>query len=135
KPVGREYPETSVGWYRRVFDLPKSDAGKRVAVEFDGVFRDATVMFNGHYLGQNESGYVPFRFDLTDFANFGERNVLVVRVDATLGEGWFYEGAGIYRHVWLTKSYRPHVPRCGTFVTSHVRGQPDADEIATDVEN
>jgi len=118
KAVGREYPETSVGWYRRVFDLPKADAGKRIAVEFDGVFRDATVMFNGHYIGQNESGYVPFRFDLTDFANFGDKNVLVVRVDATLGEGWFYEGAGIYRHVWLTKSNPLHASRWGTFVRS-----------------
>ncbi len=104
KPVGREYPETSIGWYRRVFDLAAADAGKRIAVEFDGVFRDCVVIFNGYYLGENFSGYVPFRFDLTDFANFGDKNILVVRVDATLGEGWFYEGAGIYRHVWLTKT-------------------------------
>src|SRR5437870_10659694 len=71
KPIGREYPETSIGWYRRVFTIPASDAGKRIAVEFDGVFRDCIVMFNGHYIGENFSGYVPFRFDLTDFANFG----------------------------------------------------------------
>jgi beta-galactosidase len=98
KPIGREYPETSIGWYRRVFTLPAADSEKRIALEFDGVFRDAMVMFNGHYLGENFSGYGPFRFDITDFANFGEQNVLVVRVDATLGEGWFYEGAGVYRH-------------------------------------
>jgi beta-galactosidase len=104
KPLGPEYPETSIGWYRRVFSLPASDAGKRIAVEFDGVFRHALVMSNGHYIGENLSGYAPFRFDLCDFASFGEQNVLTVRVDATLGEGWFYEGAGIYRHVWLTKT-------------------------------
>src|SRR5256885_3615516 len=80
KPVGREFPETSVGWYRRIFDLPKGDSGKRIAIEFDGVFRDATVMFNGHYIGQNERGYVPFRLDLTDFANISDKHVLVVRV-------------------------------------------------------
>jgi beta-galactosidase len=56
KPLGREYPETSIGWYR-TFDLPASDAGKRIAVEFDGVFRDAQVMLNGHYIGGNVSGY------------------------------------------------------------------------------
>ena len=135
KPVGREFPETSVGWYRRIFDLPKGDSGKRIAIEFDGVFRDATVMFNGHYIGQNESGYVPFRFDLTDFANFGDRNVLVVRVDATLGEGWFYEGAGIYRHVWLTKTDSLHVAEWGTFIRSEVRGQTAAVYISTEVQN
>jgi beta-galactosidase len=136
KPVGRDYPETSIGWYRRVFNIPAADAGKRVAVEFDGVFRDAMVMFNGHYLGENSSGYVPFRFDVTDFANFGdEKNVLVVRVDATLGEGWFYEGAGIYRHVWLTKTHPLHIRQWGTFVQSEVRGESAIIFISTEVEN
>jgi beta-galactosidase len=135
KPVGREYPETSVGWYRRVFDLPAADAGRRVAVEFDGVFRDAMVMFNGHYIGENFSGYVPFRFDLTDFANFGDKNVLVVRADATLGEGWFYEGAGIYRHVWLTKTDPLHVAQWGSYVRSEVRGRSATVSISTEVEN
>ena len=135
KPLGREYPGTSVGWYRRVFDLPASDAGKRIAVEFDGVFRQALVMFNGHYIGENFSGYAPFRFDVTDFANLGERNVLAVRVDATLGEGWFYEGAGIYRHVWLTKTDPLHVAQGGTYVRSLVREGSATVSISTEVEN
>jgi beta-galactosidase len=135
KPVGREYPETSVGWYRRVFDLPKTDSGKRVTVEFDGVFRDAMVMFNGHYLGENASGYVPFSFDLTDFVNFGDKNVLVVRVDTTEGEGWFYEGAGIYRHVWLIKTSPLHIAPHGTFVRSEVRGQTATIRVSSEVVN
>jgi beta-galactosidase len=135
KPVGREYPETSIGWYRRVFELAKPDEGKRIAVEFDGVFRDCAVMFNGHYLGENLSGYVPFRFDVTDFANFGEKNVLLVRVDATLGEGWFYEGAGIYRHVWLTKTDPVHVAHWGTFVRSEVHGRSAIVSISSEVAN
>ena len=93
------------------------------------------VMFNGHYIGENASGYVPFRFDLTDFVNFGDKNVLVVRVDATLGEGWFYEGAGIYRHVWLTKTNPLHIAHWGTFVRSEVRGQSATIRISTAVEN
>ena len=135
KPIGREYPETSIGWYRRVFNIPASDAGKRIAVEFDGVFRDCMVMFNGHYLGENFSGYVPFRFDLTDFANFGDKNVLVVRVDATLGEGWFYEGAGIYRHVWLTKTDPLHVAQWGSYVRSEVHGAAANVVISAELEN
>ena len=135
KPIGREYAETSIGWYRRVFSLPAADAGKRIALEFDGVFRDAMVMFNGHYVGENFSGYVPFRFDVTDLANFGEQNVLVVRVDATLGEGWFYEGAGIYRHVWLTKTDPTHITQWGSFVRSEVRGSSATVLITTEVDN
>ena len=126
KPVGRSYPETSIGWYRRVFDLPAADSGRRIAVEFDGVFRAAMVMFNGHYVGENASGYAPFRFDLTDLAKAGGKNVLTVRVDATQNEGWFYEGAGIYRHVWLTKTDPLHVRQWGTSARPSI-----ADDIAT----
>ena len=131
KPLGREFPETSIGWYRREFFLPASDAGRRISVEFDGIFRNAMVFFNGHYLTQNMSGYAPVALDLTDFANFGDktpptgaapgtqptgRNVLVVRVDASLDEGWFYEGAGIYRHAWLTKTAPVHITQWGNYV-------------------
>jgi beta-galactosidase len=135
KPLGREYPETSIGWYRRAFDLPASDAGKRLVVEFDGVFRHAIVMFNGHYIGENFSGYAPFSFDLTDFVNIGNKNVLVVRVDATLGEGWFYEGAGIYRHVWLTKTAPLHIAQWGNYVRSEVRGSSAVVSVSTEVNN
>jgi beta-galactosidase len=135
KPLGREFPETSVGWYRRVFDLPATDAGKRISLEFDGAFRHAMVIFNGHYLGENFSGYAPFSFDVTDFVNLGEKNVLTVRVDATLGEGWFYEGAGIYRHVWLTKTDPLHIRQWGNYVRSEVRGTTATVLISTEVEN
>ncbi len=123
KPLGRAYPETSIGWYRRTFDMPASDAGRRIALEFDGVFRDAIVVLNGHFVGRNLSGYAPFRFDVTDSRHLtaaGTRCVL--RVDATEYEGWFYEGAGIYRHVWLEKTAPLHVAHSGTFVTSEVSG-------------
>ena len=67
-PLGRDYPETSVGWYRRVFDLPASDAGRRISIEFDGAYRETMVVFNGYYIGRHSGGYDPFSFDLTDFA-------------------------------------------------------------------
>ena len=120
KPVSRTKPATTIGWYRQAFELPKSDAGRRLAIEFDGVFRDSTAWLNGHFLGRNMSGYSSFAYDITDCANYGGRNVLVVRVDASHYEGWFYEGAGIYRHVRLVKTNPLHVARWGTFVTSAV---------------
>src|SRR5262249_41008534 len=67
--------------------------------------------------------------------NFGDKNVLAVRVDATLGEGWFYEGAGIYRHVWLTKTDPLHVAEWGTFVRSEGRPQSALISVSSEVEN
>ena len=134
-PLGRTYPATSVGWYRRVFDLPAADADKRITVEFDGSYRETMVVFNGFYIGTHGGGYDPFQFDLTDFANPGGRNVLLVRVDATLSDGWFYEGAGIYRHVWLVKTHPVHVKQWGTFVRSEVRPSEATLSIRTELGN
>lgn len=135
KPVGRNFPETSIGWYRRVFEIPAIDAGRRISLEFDGVFRDCIVALNGIYIGRNLSGYAPFRFDITGFVRYGEKNILVVRVDATEHEGWFYEGAGIYRHVWLTKTAPLHVAHEGVYVTSEVSRNSAKVSIATEVAN
>ncbi len=140
KPIGREHPETSVGWYRRTFDLPAADAERRISLEFDGVFRDAMVALNGHYLGRNASGYAPFRYDISDVANFGGKNVLVLRVDASEYEGWFYEGAGIYRHVWLVKTNPVHIPQWGAYVRSELTADNGASRsarlfISTEVAN
>lgn len=135
KPLGRAYPETSIGWYRRVFQVPASDAGRRLSLEFDGAFRDAMVALNGDYLGRNLSGYAPFRFDIGDFVKFGAANVLVVRVDATQQSGWFYEGAGIYRHVWLVKTAPLHVPQWGVRVTTALRGAAAAIEVGVELAN
>jgi beta-galactosidase len=135
KPLGRKYPASSIGWYRRVFEVPASDAGRRISIEFDGVFRDCMVALNGHYLGGNFSGYAPFNFDVTDFVNYGDKNVLVVRADASINEGWFYEGAGIYRHVWLTKTSPVHVAQWGTFVRSEVKDAKTTVRITTEVVN
>jgi len=134
-PLGRKYPATSVGWYRRVFELPAQDAGKRITVEFDGAYRETMVLFNGFYVGRHSGGYDPFSFDVSDFAYVGQRNVLLVRVDATQSDGWFYEGAGIYRHVWLVKTSPVHVNRWGTFVRSRVQPGEASLAILTEVSN
>src|SRR5215467_14191208 len=134
-PLGRKYPATSVGWYRRVFELPAQDAGKRITVEFDGAYRETMVLFNGFYVGRHSGGYDPFSFDVSDFAYVGQRNVLLVRVDATQSDGWFYEGAGIYRHVWLVKTSPLHVNRWGTFVRSRVQPGEASLSILTEVSN
>lgn len=122
KAIGKNFPQNDVGWYRKAFTIPESDLGKRIGIEFDGVYRDSVVWINGHYLGNEHSGYSSFYYDLTDYLNYGGTNVIAVRADATIEEGWFYEGAGIYRHVWLTKTSPLHVAHDGTFVTSEIAG-------------
>src|ERR1700733_6494862 len=99
KPVGGRNPATSIGWYRKHFMITPADSGQRLVVHFDGIYRDSKVWVNGFYCGHNESGYSGFSCDITDYVHFGRENVVVVRVDASQYEGWFYEGAGIYRHV------------------------------------
>jgi beta-galactosidase len=135
KPLGRRYPETSVGWYRREFEIPESDVGRRIWVEFDGAFRDVLVFVNGCFVGRNNNGYAPFGFDLTDFLAFGAKNYIVLRVDASFGDGWFYEGAGVYRHVWLTKVDGVHLGRWDSTVRSTVNGNSATLALATVVQN
>jgi beta-galactosidase len=133
--IGPDFPENSVGWYRRSFTIPKRDLGQRISVEFDGVFRDSVCWINGHRLGRHASGYIGFRYDLTDYLNFGGENVIAVRVDATQYEGWWYEGAGISRHVWLVKTNPVHVAPWGTFVTSQVRKNVANVTVRTKIRN
>jgi beta-galactosidase len=137
KPLGRSYPETSVGWYRKRFQLAKSDEGKRISIDFDGAFRSALVFFNGYFIGRNDNGYVPFSFDISDYALYDEAatNVLAVRMDASFGDGWFYEGAGIYRHVWLRKTHAIHLAEDASFVRTAVEGPVAALQLGTEVVN
>jgi beta-galactosidase len=135
KPIGRRYPETSVGWYRREFEIPASDQGRRISVEFDGAFRDVLIFVNGCFIGRNDNGYAPFRFDLTDFLSYGAKNYIVARVDASFGDGWFYEGAGIYRHVWLTKTDALHLGKWESMVRAEVNGDSAVLTLGTVVQN
>jgi beta-galactosidase len=135
KPLGRKYPETSIGWYRRTFTVPKEDEGRRVYVNFDGIFRSSLVFCNGAFVGRSDSGYAPFGFDLTDFLNYGQANTIAVRVDASYGDGWFYEGAGIYRHVWLTKVDTLHLGKWETVVRTEVQPGGATLNLSTIVEN
>src|SRR5580658_1467657 len=139
KPFGPGYRSNSVAWYRRTFPLPDEDRTRRLMLEFDGVYRNGNVFFNGYFLGHHASGYGGFRYDITDLAHCGEENTLAVRVDASQFEGWFYEGAGIYRHVWLTKTGALHVAPDGTFVYSqfarNVPEGPATIHVQTSLQN
>ena len=116
---GEGYFPAGVGWYRKAFTAPPSWNGKRVAIEFDGVYMDATVYLNGQKLGTHPYGYTSFYFDLTPHLKFSAANLLAVRVDnsAQPNSRW-YSGSGIYRHVRLWVTEPVHVAHWGVFVTT-----------------
>ena len=104
-------------WYRKEFYLDEADKDKRLTLMFDGVATWATVYLNGVILKHNFCGYNSFEVDITDVARFGKRkNVLAVYVETKHHEGWWYEGAGIYRHVWLCKTSPVAVDLWGVYV-------------------
>ena len=118
RPASSGYLPTGIGCYRKEFKIAAEDEGKKIFLEFDGVARNAAVWVNGHDMIKHESGYTPFSIDITDVVRYGDEgiNVIFVKVDAREGEGWWYEGCGIYRHVWLVKTDRLHVDRFGTYI-------------------
>lgn len=134
KTVGYKYPETSVGWYRKTINIPACDLGKHIALQFDGIFRNARVWFNGFYMGTEPSGYATQVYDVTEYVKYGSDNLICVRADATLEEGWFYEGAGIYRDAWLMKSAAVGVAPFGTFVYADLKQPYDKVTIYVETE-
>lgn len=136
RAIGRDFPQNSVGWYRRTLPVGAGDKGRAVWLEFDGVFRNAVVIVNGYIACENASGYAPFRVNIADYLNYDDKpNLLVVRVDASLGEGWFYEGAGIYRHVRLVSAAPCHIPQWGVCVRAEPRREGAAVSVSTDLAN
>lgn len=108
-----------IGWYRKTFTVDKADEGKRLYLDFDGVYMNSEVFINGHSLGVRPYGYVSFSYDLTPYIKWGGKNVVAVRVDnGEQPNSRWYSGCGIYRNVWLTKLNPVHIAQWGTFITA-----------------
>ena len=136
KAIGREFPQNSIGWYRTKIDVGAADRDRAIWLEFDGVFRNSIIFVNGYDVFRKESGYAPFSVRIDDFLDYdGGRNVVTVRADATLGEGWFYEGAGIYRRVELVRAEAMHIPQWGIVVQSELVPGGAMVRVAVDVAN
>lgn len=118
------YRKGGKAWYRKAFLLPEEYQGKELTIEFEGIATNAVVYFNGSVIHRSFSGYTPFQIDISDRAHFGATpNILAVFVDADAWEGWWYEGAGIYRHVWLNIKNRVHIPQYGLSVSMEEIGE------------
>ena len=126
-----------IGWYRKEFTLNKSAEGKTVYIDFDGIYWNSTVWVNGHLLGERPNGYISFRYDLTPYLKFGEKNTIAVRVDnSQQPNSRWYSGSGIYRNVWLVTVDPVHVNYNGTYVTTPVASKDSAEiKIVTNIRN
>ena len=102
-------------WYRKKFILTEDDLEKRLTIFFEGVATHATIYVNGCLMKHNFCGYNSFEVNISDVAEVGE-NTLAVYVETHDHEGWWYEGGGIYRHVWLTKTEKVAVDLWGVYV-------------------
>ncbi|MBN2426218.1 MAG: beta galactosidase jelly roll domain-containing protein, partial [Calditrichaceae bacterium] len=113
------YFSAGVGWYRKNFDVPNVWKGKRVSINFDGVYMNSEVFINGKTLGVHPYGYTSFSYDLTPYLDFTGKNVLSVRADNSrqINCRW-YSGSGIYRHVWLMVTDPVHIDNWGIGITT-----------------
>ena len=122
------YLPGGTGWYRKNFTLDSSAAGKRIRIDFGGVYMNSTVWVNGNQVGTHPYGYTPFSFDITDYVNFGGDNVITVKVEHQTPSSRWYSGSGIYRSVYLTVTDPVHVDLYGTKIET-----PDLAENQTNV--
>lgn len=114
--LSQGYRTRGIGWYRRSFRLSPDDKGKHIELQFDGISTHATIWVNGTILHRNWCGYTSMYIDVTPYVTYGDNiNTIAIRVDANAQEGWWYEGAGIYRHTWLVKRSPLHIATDGIY--------------------
>jgi beta-galactosidase len=111
-------PWQGVGWYRKHFELPASDAGRRIHLDIDGAMSYSAVWLNGRFVGGRPYGYSSYRLDLTPYVKVGAANVLAIRLDNPENSSRWYPGSGLYRNVWLVKTSPVHVAHWGAWVTT-----------------
>ena len=114
--LAQGYRKRGIAWYRNLLRFEPSDRGKHIELQLDGISTHATVWLNGTLVNRNWSGYNAIYIDITPFVTYGESlNALVIRVDADAMQGWWYEGAGIYRNTWIVKRDPVHIVTDGVF--------------------
>lgn len=126
-----------IAWYRKTFDLPKEYAGKNIEIQFDGIYKNASIWVNNHPVGQQYDGYTSFYYEISELLKAGESNTIAVRVDNSIQPNCrWYSGSGIYRNTWLTITNKTHVATWGTFISTPLIEEKKAQvEIVTTIEN
>ncbi len=118
------YLEGGLGYYRKKFTVPASmessttNPGRRISIDFEGVYQNSVVYLNGEKIGSYPSGYTGFALDITNKVKYGEENVLVVKVQNMSPSGRWYTGSGIIRPVHLVIDNQAHFNRNGITLTT-----------------
>lgn len=126
------------GWYRKHFMLSEELNGKRIVLNFDGVYSHATVYVNGTKVGEHHYGYTPFAFDITDYVvcDGSTENVIAVEAVNQIPSSRWYSGSGIYRDVNLIVTNPVHVAYNGTAVTTpDIKDGSGKVQVSVDVQN
>lgn len=130
------YLPGGIGWYRRTLNIPKERMGNKIYLYFEGVYNRSKVYVNGYFIGKRESGYTSFLLDITPYVNYGEDNVIAVRVDhSRYADSRWYTGSGIYQDVWLTYSNPLHIAKWGTYAYPERKGEGYVLKVETTIEN
>ena len=103
--------------------MKKEWFGKRISLEFQGVFQEMELYVNGKKAGEHKGGYTAFIIDITDFMQPGD-NLIFVRVNnlwnpqiaPRAGEHVF--NGGIYRDVSVIVTEPVHISWYGIWVTT-----------------
>ncbi|MET0356216.1 MAG: sugar-binding domain-containing protein, partial [Cellvibrio sp.] len=116
--ISQGYRPRGASWYRRYLRVEEADRGRHFELQFDAIATHSTVWVNGNVVSRNWSGYNASYIDITPYLRYGDTlNTIAIRADANPMEGWWYEGAGIYRHAWLVKRSPVHIITDGVHAT------------------
>ncbi len=131
------YLPGGIGWYKKSFTAPVGWRGKKVFISFDGVYKNSEVWINGHYLGKRPNGFVPFEYNLSQYLNFGKKNLIAVKADhSEFADSRWYTGSGIYRDVYLVVKNPVYVqPFDIAFSTPKVSAKSASIKVNLDVTN
>ncbi len=124
-------------WYRKTFNVPMEYANKAIQIQFDGIYKNATIWVNGHPVGTQHDGYTSFYYDISELVKPGEQNTIAVKVDNSVQPNCrWYSGSGIYRNVWLNISNKTRIATWGTFITTPTISKDDASiKLDATIEN
>ena len=123
-------------WYRKHFTIDTSKKGSIVTIEFDGIMNNSTIYINGKKVYHRPYGYIGFQIDITPHINFGEENIIAVKVNPEILSARWYPGAGIYRNVWLEIKNPVHIKHWGTHISTPIIAENNAEvSVETTIEN
>jgi len=113
------YLPGGIGWYRKSFFVSEEAKGKKLFLEFEGIYRNADIWLNGNHIKNQRNGYLGFHIDITKHIKFNEKNILAVRCDNSPKDtSRWYTGSGIYRHCYIC-SYEPiYIPQNNIYITT-----------------